>query len=443
MSQNLLVDRARSGDIPSISKLINQSIQKKGFTAIIEESDLGTGHLGIIIDGSEVPNKAVAEFLYQGLQKINSDYLYQAVIYGRKRGNHFSTWSIRYALRSKSLSTSTSELKQSYVQSRSVDSDTKGLRLTISSEQNKVVSLDAADIIAWIGIGFLTIGVFSPVLSIPTASFSYIMLSQSKYSWASPGFILVSLIITSSILLIRKKYAWLYGTGLNSLLTIAITYWNLQDKLSQIKSNMDQQLSGNPFRGFADLAMASIQLQWGWTFLFVGTFLILTTASIKQRKLNNQSYLSIIAVFGALILVGLIELGIFSFQSRDLKFRADQSEAKTYIGSMVRVQQANFLEKNQFLSEFDSLGLGVTPESKNYKYSIPLAEKDVVVMSAIAKKNDLKSYLGAVFVVSNESQLSLLCESQHPTKDTPTHPSIDSGKPQCPSGFLDLSTQSK
>ena len=60
MSQNLLVDRARSGDIPSISKLINQSIQKKGFTAIIEESDLGTGHLGIIIDGSEVPNKAVA-----------------------------------------------------------------------------------------------------------------------------------------------------------------------------------------------------------------------------------------------------------------------------------------------------------------------------------------------------------------------------------------------
>jgi len=46
---------------------------------------------------------------------------------------------------------------------------------------------------------------------------------------------------------------------------------------------MESELAGNPFRGLADMAMQSVQLQWGWALLIVGAALVIASAAIKDE----------------------------------------------------------------------------------------------------------------------------------------------------------------
>jgi hypothetical protein len=50
-----------------------------------------------------------------------------------------------------------------------------------------------------------------------------------------------------------------------------------------MKAQMDDQLTGNPFRGLADMAYNSIQMQWGWAVLLLGAGLV-TYAGWKFRQ---------------------------------------------------------------------------------------------------------------------------------------------------------------
>ena len=58
---------------------------------------------------------------------------------------------------------------------------------------------------------------------------------------------------------------------------------NFQLKMSQAKADMESELAGNPFRGLADMAMQSVQLQWGWALLTVGAALVIASAAIKDE----------------------------------------------------------------------------------------------------------------------------------------------------------------
>jgi len=53
--------------------------------------------------------------------------------------------------------------------------------------------------------------------------------------------------------------------------------------MSEAKATMQAQLAGNPFAGLGDLAMQSVQLQWGWTILIIGAVLIISGAAIKEN----------------------------------------------------------------------------------------------------------------------------------------------------------------
>jgi hypothetical protein len=60
-------------------------------------------------------------------------------------------------------------------------------------------------------------------------------------------------------------------------------------RISKVKSQLDEELSGNPFRGLADAAVDSIHLQWGWFVLFLGAGLIITTVVIQEKEKIQQS----------------------------------------------------------------------------------------------------------------------------------------------------------
>ncbi len=133
--------------------------------------------------------------------------------------------------------------------------------------------------------------------------------------------------------------------------------------------------------------------------------------------------------------------------------KAKQSEAEQYIGSINRAEQAFFLEKEQFTTSIQELGIGIKSETDNYRYRIFLLQrpgvsrpelKTAVWSIAIPKQPTLKSYVGVVwlFNIPGSNELTsnrILCESSQPTQKLPPAPTFRNTKEgtvaNCPKGF--------
>jgi len=134
-------------------------------------------------------------------------------------------------------------------------------------------------ILGLIGSIVLFTGVFTPILSIPImGNITYLQNGKSE------GTIVLVLAVVSLMLVLTKKYKGLWFTGLGSAAVIALTFFNFQMKLSDMKAKMGANLAGNPFKGLADMAMQTVQLQWGWALLVVGAGLVIASAAIKEES---------------------------------------------------------------------------------------------------------------------------------------------------------------
>lgn len=98
------------------------------------------------------------------------------------------------------------------------------------------------------------------------------------------GIIIIGLAVISLILTLSKKYKGLWFTGFGSLGLLAFTFVNFYMKMSSARADLQQKLSGNPFAGLAELALQSVQLQYGWAILIVGAALIIYAAAIKEES---------------------------------------------------------------------------------------------------------------------------------------------------------------
>jgi hypothetical protein len=121
----------------------------------------------------------------------------------------------------------------------------------------------------------LFIGVFTPIVSVPiVGNVNYFQNGKGD------GVIILVLALISLILTLTNKFRALWLTGIGSLGVMIFTFINFQLKMSEAKAQMESQLSGNPFRGFADLAIQSIQIQWGWAVMIVGAGLVIAAAAV-------------------------------------------------------------------------------------------------------------------------------------------------------------------
>ena len=124
--------------------------------------------------------------------------------------------------------------------------------------------------------------------------------------------------------------------------------------------------------------------------------------------------------------------------------KGKQAEAKQNIGSMNRGQQAYFLEKNALANSFATLGIGINTQTVNYNYSIR-ATNASTLHYGISRKQDIKSYVGGVFVVpigtANKSEMTtigVLCEALRSGSATPTAPTLVKDIPTCGAGTKKL-----
>jgi type IV pilus assembly protein PilA len=151
------------------------------------------------------------------------------------------------------------------------------------------------------------------------------------------------------------------------------------------------------------------------------------------------SKFSVVAIIMILLPLSCSELG------RCRPYKAMQSEAKQYAGSINRAQQAKYAEDGAFSNSLTDLGLGIKTQTTNYNYSIG-ATKNAAFSYAVSRSNNLRSYVGAVFLVpvssadnNTKTTVSILCEATSFGKIQLPNPIVQNNVPVCAAGSSEVS----
>jgi type IV pilus assembly protein PilA len=132
---------------------------------------------------------------------------------------------------------------------------------------------------------------------------------------------------------------------------------------------------------------------------------------------------TLIELLVVIIIIGILAaIALPSFLNQANK--AKQSEAKTYVGSMNRSQQAYYLEKDTFAGDdkLGDLGLGIKTTTGTYAYTIVPAVTTSGLTAVTGLANPIlstaavKSYaggvqIGKVLATSEATTLAVLCEA--------------------------------
>lgn len=137
--------------------------------------------------------------------------------------------------------------------------------------------------LSYIGAGVLAFGTFAPIVSMPiVGNLNYFANGRGD------GVILVILAAVAAGLArfgMAKHVLW---TGLGAAAMLLWAFIRFQNMKSEMQSRMDTELADNPFRGFAEMAMQSVQLQWGWFPLVAGAATLIYAGLLARKSEANS-----------------------------------------------------------------------------------------------------------------------------------------------------------
>ncbi len=138
---------------------------------------------------------------------------------------------------------------------------------------------------------------------------------------------------------------------------------------------------------------------------------------------EEEKGFTLIELLVVIIIIGILAaIALPSFLSQANK--AKQSEAKTYVGSCNKGQQAYYTEKSSFTDAVLDLGVGIKSETVNYTYDTTATNSglDSTALCNSASTTTgaaLKNYAGLVSLVvagsaSDATSVAILCEQKVP-----------------------------
>jgi len=135
-----------------------------------------------------------------------------------------------------------------------------------------------------IGAATLAFGVFAPFVSVP-------FLGSTNYfqNGKGDGTLVLALAVLAFVFVLINAYKWLWVMGAASLAVLLFTFVNFQTKMSSMKADMARELAGNPFGEIANAALQSVQLQWGWPLLVIGSCFLIASSVIKEGAVPEAS----------------------------------------------------------------------------------------------------------------------------------------------------------
>jgi type IV pilus assembly protein PilA len=124
----------------------------------------------------------------------------------------------------------------------------------------------------------------------------------------------------------------------------------------------------------------------------------------KDQSPEQQGF-TLIELLVVIVIIGLLAaIALPSFLNQSNKAR--YSEAKTYIGTMSRLQQAYYLEKRTFTEDIGKLNVGINTTTSNFTYSVisgsvngnatPVQLDQIVTNVATPSSLTLKAFVGVV-----------------------------------------------
>ncbi|MEH2014649.1 type IV pilin-like G/H family protein [Nostoc sp.] len=136
-------------------------------------------------------------------------------------------------------------------------------------------------------------------------------------------------------------------------------------------------------------------------------------------KKNGDEGFTLIELLVVIIIIGILSaIALPSFLNQANK--AKQSEAKTYVGSLNKGQQAFFTEKGSFGALAD-LGVGIKSQTVNYTYASAAqgtgtATNAYSTSSLTGTSNVVRNYSGKVSLISegtssDATSIAILCET--------------------------------
>ena len=144
------------------------------------------------------------------------------------------------------------------------------------------------------------------------------------------------------------------------------------------------------------------------------------------NKKNGEKGFTLIELLVVIIIIGILAaIALPSFLNQANKAR--ESEAKTYVGSMNRAQQAYYLEKTAFAPNLTTLALGIQPTTATYNYASVGGYSSGAPIGPSTRAFAGLAYLGTVGAES--TTLSILCQTitTTSTKSAPVTPVASTG----------------
>ena len=135
------------------------------------------------------------------------------------------------------------------------------------------------------------------------------------------------------------------------------------------------------------------------------------------NKKNGEKGFTLIELLVVIIIIGILAaIALPSFLNQANKAR--ESEAKAYVGSINRAQQAYYLEKTAFATAISPLGLGISAGTTNYNYAIPTATTSQTVSTGNPVGPSTRAFSGFVWLGTSGTEsttLAVLCQTITPT----------------------------